>query len=87
MGVGVEFITPAMFTATVSRVRPAGRGFALGTASGFIDLGLGGGPVIVGLVAGIATIPIGLIATSLVAAAGAVGATLVGRWVPVASAP
>ena len=86
LGVGVAFITPAMFTATVSRVRPAERGLALGTASVFIDLGLGGGPVLVGLVAGIATIPAGLVAAAAVAAMGAFGATLVARRTPVLSA-
>jgi hypothetical protein len=51
---------------------------ALGTASVFVDLGRGGGPVLVGLAAGIATIPIGLVIAALVAALGAAGAN-VGR--------
>lgn len=76
MGIGVAFITPAMFAAIVSRVRPTERGSALGTASVFIDLGFGGGPVLVGFVAGFASISLGFGAAAGVAAAGAVGAGL-----------
>lgn len=79
MGVGVAFITPAMFTAIVARVRPTERGSALGTASVFIDLGLGGGPVLVGLVAGAASLPLGFAAAAGVAAIGAVGAAVAMR--------
>jgi MFS family permease len=51
LGVGIAFLTPAVFTAIFAAVRPAERGAASGTASVFIDLGLGGGPMALGLVA------------------------------------
>lgn len=79
MGIGVAFITPAMFSAIVRRVRPTERGSALGTASVFIDIGLGGGPVLVGFVAGFASIPLGFTAAAGVAAVGAIGAALAMR--------
>lgn len=79
MGVGVAFITPAMFSAIVERVRPTERGRALGTASVFIDLGLGGGPVLVGFVAGAASLPLGFAAAAAVTIVGAAGAALAMR--------
>lgn len=79
MGIGVAFITPAMFGAIVRRVRPTERGSALGTASVFIDIGLGGGPILVGFVAGFASIPLGFAAAAGVAALGAIGAALAMR--------
>ncbi len=85
MGIGVAFITPAMFSAVVGRVRPTERGAALGTASVFIDIGLGGGPVLVGLVAGFASIPLGFAAAAGVAAIGAIGSALAMRPRPSAA--
>jgi MFS family permease len=79
MGIGVAFITPAMFSAVVSRVRPTERGAALGTASVFIDIGFGGGPVLVGFVAGFASISAGFGVAAGVAAVGAIGAALAMR--------
>jgi MFS family permease len=79
LGIGVAFITPAMFGVIVRRVRPTERGSALGTASVFIDIGLGGGPVLVGFVAGFASIPLGFAAAAGVAAVGAVGSALATR--------
>lgn len=51
MAAGVVFTTPAFFGAIFSRVTPAERGAASGTASAFLDLAFGGGPVLVGVVA------------------------------------
>jgi MFS family permease len=76
MAVGVAFITPALFAAVILRVSPGERGSALGTASIFIDLAFGGGPILVGFVAGLATIPAGFGVAAAVAAAGAVGSAL-----------
>lgn len=73
MGVGVAFITPALFGAIIGRVPAAERGSAMGTASAFIDLAFGGGPVLVGFVAGLATIPAGFGAAAAVALLGAAG--------------
>jgi len=51
MAVGVSFSTPAFFAAIFATARPSERGAAAGTASAFIDLGLGFGPIMLGLVA------------------------------------
>ncbi|QYF89153.1 MFS transporter [Arthrobacter sp. PAMC25284] len=55
--VGVSFSTPAFFAAIFATARPSERGAAAGTASAFMDLGLGFGPAALGLVAGAAGIP------------------------------
>jgi len=51
MAIGVSFSTPAFFAAIFATASPAERGAAAGTASAFIDLGLGFGPIVLGLVA------------------------------------
>ena len=51
MAVGVAFSTPAFFAAIFATATPSERGAAAGTASAFIDLGLGFGPIALGLVA------------------------------------
>jgi predicted MFS family arabinose efflux permease len=55
--VGVAFCTPAFFAAVFATVRPSERGAASGTASVTLDLGIGGGPILLGLVAEAAGIP------------------------------
>jgi MFS family permease len=72
LGMGTAFLTPAAFAAVFSRVPPSERGSAAGTASLFIDLGLGGGPVVLGLVAGASGIPAAFLTAAGLAAAGAV---------------
>ena len=51
MAVGVAFSTPAFFSAVFATAAPSERGAASGTASAALDLGLGGGPILLGLVA------------------------------------
>ncbi len=51
MGLGVTFSTPAFFSAIFATASPSQRGAASGTASAMLDIGLGGGPIILGLVA------------------------------------
>jgi len=51
MGLGVTFSTPAFFSAIFAAASPSQRGAASGTASATLDLGLGGGPIVLGLVA------------------------------------
>lgn len=51
LGLGTTLITPAVFATVLSRVPPGERGSAVATTSLFIDLGLTGGPVGLGLVA------------------------------------
>lgn len=51
MGLGVTFSTPAFFSAVFATAAPSERGAASGTASVALDLGVGGGPILLGLVA------------------------------------
>ncbi|TDE89997.1 MFS transporter [Occultella glacieicola] len=51
LGLGVTFTTPAFFAAVFAAAPPAERGAASGTLSAFLDLGLGLGPIALGLVA------------------------------------
>ncbi len=55
--VGVSFATPAFFSAIFATATPSERGAASGTASAFIDLGLGAGPILMGLAADARGIP------------------------------
>jgi len=73
LAVGVAFATPAFFAAIFSRVRPSERGSASGTASLFLDLAFGGGPAVLGFVAGASGIPAAFAAAAAVAGVGAFG--------------
>jgi MFS family permease len=70
LAVGVTFTTPAFFAAVFAAVPASERGSAAGTVSAFLDLGLGGGPIVLGVVAQAAGIPWALGAAAGVAAAG-----------------
>lgn len=83
---GVAFMTPALFAATFARVAPAERGSASGTATLFIDLGFGGGPLVVGFVAAGAGVPVAFAVAGAIALAGAVGTTFGPRLVRAAAA-
>jgi predicted MFS family arabinose efflux permease len=72
VAIGVAFTTPAFFAAVMAGVEPSERGAASGTASLFIDLGFGGGPVVFGLVADAASISAAFVAGAVIALAGAV---------------
>lgn len=72
MGVGVTFSTPAFFAAVFATAAPAERGIAAGTASAAIDLGLGIGPILLGLAAAPWGIPWAFAIGAAVAFAGAV---------------
>jgi predicted MFS family arabinose efflux permease len=71
MAVGVTFSTPAFFAAIFATARPSERGAAAGTASAFIDLGLGFGPIALGVVADARGIPAALLVGAAIALAGA----------------
>jgi predicted MFS family arabinose efflux permease len=81
---GVTFSTPAFFAAIFATAGPSQRGAASGTASAFIDLGLGGGPILLGFVAQAAGIPWAFGVAASVALAGSVW-TLSLRRVPTRS--
>ncbi|MFF2276307.1 MFS transporter [Agromyces sp. NPDC058126] len=69
--VGVAFSTPAFFAAIFATASPAQRGVASGTASAAIDLGLGIGPIVLGVVADAAGIPWAFLVGAAIAGAGA----------------
>ncbi len=79
LAVGITFSTPAFFSAIFATAGPAERGAAAGTASGMLDLGIGVGPVLLGLVANAAGIPWAFAAAAAVAAAGATWTALIAR--------
>ncbi len=68
---GVTFSTPAFFAAIFATARPSERGAASGTASAFIDLALGFGPIALGLVADAFAIPAAFAVGAAIAFAGA----------------
>jgi MFS family permease len=76
LGVGMALLTPAVFAATLARVPPGERGSAMATVSIFIDLAFGAGPILVGFVAGLGSIPAGFASVGVVAAVAAVGVAL-----------
>ncbi len=82
LGVGIAFLTPAVFAATLARVPAAERGSATATVSIFIDLAFGVGPVLVGFVAGLASIAAGFAAVGALAGVAAVGVALFLRRAP-----
>ena len=79
LAIGVTLMTPALFAAVVTRVAPTQRGAALGTASAFIDLGFGAGPIALGFVANEAGIPAAFIAGAAISGSGAIGAAVLTR--------
>ncbi|RPF28925.1 MFS transporter [Georgenia muralis] len=80
MGLGITFSTPALFAAIFALAGPDERGAASGTASAAIDLGIGLGPMLLGVVAESAGIPWAFGVAAGIALAGAVWAlTLVQR--------
>ena len=81
-GVGITFTTPAFFSAIFATAEPAERGAASGTASLCMDLGLGFGPIGLGLVAQGAGIPVALAAGAGFAALGTVWSWHLHRSVP-----
>ena len=70
LGLGVAFSTPAFFSAIFATASPSQRGAASGTASAALDIGLGGGPVLFGLLADALGIPWAFAGGAAVALAG-----------------
>lgn len=79
MAVGVTFSTPAFFTAIFLTATPSQRGAASGTASAALDLGLGLGPIGLGLLAGPFGIPWAFGGGAAIAFAGALWTLLLVR--------
>ena len=76
LAVGVALLTPAVFAAIFGMVPSGERGAAAGTASAFIDLAFGGGPLLLGTVAAAAGVPAAFGVGAAIALAGAIGALL-----------
>ena len=90
MAVGVAFVTPAFFAAIARGLDPSERGAAFGTVSIFLDLAFGGGPVVLGLIVGAASIPTAFLLAALIPATGSVAtafAAMHGRRTPRLDAP
>jgi MFS family permease len=81
LGVGIAFSTPAFFSALFADVAPAERGAVSGTASACLDLGLGFGPILLGVVAAAQGIPVALTVAAAVALCGALWITNLQRGV------
>jgi predicted MFS family arabinose efflux permease len=79
LAVGVAFCTPAFFTAIFATAAPSERGAASGIFSACIDLGLGGGPILLGLVAQAVGIPWAFGVAAGVALAGSVWTVALSR--------
>lgn len=71
LGVGAAFVTPAIFAAVFGSVPASERGSAAATTSIFIDVGLGGGPLLVGLLAAATDLTTAFAIAASVPAAGA----------------
>jgi predicted MFS family arabinose efflux permease len=71
LALGVAFLTPAIFTAVFGSVPAHERGAAAGTTTIFIDLGLGCGPLLLGLIAARGGIPITFVIAAVITTAGA----------------
>lgn len=85
--VGVSFSTPAFFSAIFATASPSQRGVASGTASAAIDLGLGIGPILLGLVADPFGIRWAFAVGAVVALAGGVWTLVLRRRSTVAASP
>ena len=68
LGIGVAFLTPAIFAAIFGMVTQHERGAAAGTATIFIDLGFGGGPLLMGYVAAHGGIPVAFLSAAALTA-------------------
>jgi MFS family permease len=72
IGVANAFLTPAIFAAVFAAVPAAERGSAAATTSIFIDLGLGGGPLLLGLIAAATSIPTAFVLLPVLPIAGGI---------------
>jgi MFS family permease len=77
LALGVAFLTPAIFATVFNAVPAAERGSAAATTSVFIDLGLSGGPILLGVVAATTSLPTSFLLAAVLPAAGSL--LLVGR--------
>ena len=79
MAIGITFSTPAFFSAIFATAKPSERGAAAGTATAFMDIGLGFGPIALGVVASAGGIPWAFAAGAGIAFAGAAWTAFLAR--------
>jgi predicted MFS family arabinose efflux permease len=79
IALGVTLSTPAFFSAIFATAGPGKRGAASGTASVFLDLGMGGGPILLGLAAQASGIPFAFGIAAAIAFAGGAWILLLSR--------
>lgn len=79
LGLGMTFSTPAFFAAIFAAAGPGERGVASGTATAFIDLGAGGGPIVLGFVAHASGIPGAFLVAAAISGVGAAWSLLLDR--------
>jgi predicted MFS family arabinose efflux permease len=79
MAVGMTFSTPAFFSAVFATAKPSERGAAAGTATAFMDIGLGFGPIALGVVAAAGGIPWAFVAGAGIAFAGSAWTAFLAR--------
>jgi len=70
LAIGIAFLTPAIFAAVFNEASVSERGSAAATTSVFIDLGLSGGPMMVGFVAAATSLPSAFLILAVVPVAG-----------------
>jgi MFS family permease len=70
LAIGIAFLTPAIFAAVFNEAPASERGSAAATTSVFIDLGLSGGPMMVGFVAAATGLPSAFLILAVVPVAG-----------------
>lgn len=64
LAVAIAFLTPAIFAAVFSAIPATERGSAAATTSIFIDVGLGAGPMLLGLAAAASSVPAAFLLTA-----------------------
>ena len=70
LAAATAFLTPAIFAAVFSAVPASERGSAAATTSIFLDLGLSGGPMLMGLLAATASVPTAFVLAAALPIAG-----------------
>jgi MFS family permease len=86
MAIGMTFSTPAFFSAIFATAKPSERGAAAGTATAFMDVGLGFGPIVLGVVANAGGIAWAFAAAAGIAFAGAAWTAFLARPRPTPNA-
>jgi predicted MFS family arabinose efflux permease len=79
LAIGISLLTPAFYRTIMSLVGRDQHGGAAGTFTLVVDLGLGGGPIVFGLVAAAASLDSAFAAGALIAALAATATALRGR--------